>query len=140
MQWVRVRRENFNISEEVERVKSSSTRIGAVVTFLGTVRDFSRGKDVEKLEFEYYPGMAEKKLEEIREKAMKKFGVLQISIVHRYGEVNIGDNIVLIVVGAEHRAEAFEACRYCIDELKKHVPIWKKEYTSDGEVWVEEHP
>ena len=140
MQWVRVQRENFDIKEEVERVKSSSTRIGAVVTFLGTVRDFSRGKDVEKLEFEYYPGMAEKKLEEIREKAMEKFGVLQISIVHRYGEVNISDNIVLIVVGAEHRAEAFEACRYCIDELKKHVPIWKKEYTSDGEVWVEEHP
>ncbi len=140
MQWVRVQQEDFNIKEEVERVKGSSTRIGAVVTFLGTVRDFSRGKDVEKLEFEYYPGMAEKKLEEIREKAMEKFGVLQISIVHRYGEVNIGDNIVLIVVGAEHRAEAFEACRYCIDELKKHVPIWKKEYTSDGEVWVEEHP
>lgn len=140
MQWVRVQQENFDIKEEVERVKSSSTRIGAVVTFLGTVRDFSRGKEVEKLEFEYYPGMAEKKLEEIREKAMEKFGVIQISIVHRYGEVNIGDNIVLIVVGAEHRAEAFEACRYCIDELKKIVPIWKKEYTSDGQVWVEEHP
>ncbi|HDL16143.1 MAG TPA: molybdenum cofactor biosynthesis protein MoaE, partial [Euryarchaeota archaeon] len=75
-----------------------------------------------------------------RREAMEKFDAIQISIIHRYGGVDIGDNIVLIVAGAEHRKDAFEACRYCIDELKKHVPIWKMEYTKEGEVWVEEHP
>ncbi|GCC10941.1 molybdopterin synthase catalytic subunit 1 [archaeon] len=140
MQWIRVQREDFNIKREIETVRNFSSRIGGIVSFLGTVRDFSKGKEVEKLEFEYYEGMAEKKLEEIRREAIEKFNAIQINIIHRYGEVDIGENIVLIVVGAEHRKDAFEACRYCIDELKKHVPIWKKEYTKEGEVWVEEHP
>lgn len=137
---MRVQREDFSVEEEIARVKAASKRIGGVVSFLGTVRDFSRGKDVEKLEFEYYPGMAEKKLEEIRQHAKQKFDVVEIAVVHRYGELGIGENIVLIIAAAEHRRQAFEACRYVIDELKKHVPIWKKEYTTEGEVWVEEHP
>ncbi len=128
------------MEEEINRVRAVSKRIGGVVTFLGTVRDFSRGRDVEKLEFEYYPGMAEKKLEEIRQLAKKKFDLIEVSVVHRYGELGTGENIVLIVAAAEHRKDAFEACRFVIDELKKHVPIWKKEYTAGGEVWVEEHP
>ncbi|NOZ60017.1 MAG: molybdenum cofactor biosynthesis protein MoaE [Euryarchaeota archaeon] len=139
-EWVRVQREDFSVEEEINRIKAVSSRIGGIVTFLGTVRDFSRGKEVEKLEFEHYPGMAEKKLEEIRRQAKQKFDLVEISVVHRYGELGIGENIVLIVAAAEHRRQAFEACRYVIDELKKHVPIWKKEYTSEGEVWVEEHP
>ncbi len=140
MQWIRVQREDFNIKREIETVMNFSSRIGGIVSFLGTVRDSSKGKEVEKLEFEYYEGMAEKKLEEIRREAIEKFNAIQINIIHRYGEVDIGENIVLIVAGAEHRKDAFEACRYCIDEIKKHVPIWKKEYTKEGEVWVEEHP
>ncbi len=139
-EWVRVQREDFSIADEIARIKAVSRRIGGIVSFLGTVRDFSRGKDVEKLEFEYYPGMAEKKLEEIRQLAKEKFDVIEISVIHRYGELGIGENIVLIVAAAEHRADAFKACRYVIDELKKHVPIWKKEHTSEGEVWIEEHP
>ena len=139
-EWVRVQREDFSVEKEIARVKSVSKRIGGIVTFLGTVRDFSRGKNVEKLEFEYYPGMAEKKLEEIRQIAKQKFDVIEVLVVHRYGELSVGDNIVLIVAAAEHRAQAFEACRFVIDELKKHVPIWKKEHTTEGEVWVEEHP
>ncbi len=137
---MRVQREDFSIADEIARIKAVSRRIGGIVSFLGTVRDFSRGKDVEKLEFEYYPGMAEKKLEEIRQLAKEKFDVIEISVIHRYGELGIGENIVLIVAAAEHRADAFKACRYVIDELKKHVPIWKKEHTSEGEVWIEEHP
>ncbi len=139
-EWVRVQREDFSVEKEIARVKAVSKRIGGIVTFLGTVRDFSRGKNVEKLEFEYYPGMAEKKLEEIRQIAKQKFDVIEVLVVHRYGELSVGDNIVLIVAAAEHRAQAFEACRFVIDELKKHVPIWKKEHTTEGEVWVEEHP
>lgn len=138
--WVKIQRENFDIAREVERVKGYTRRTGGIVTFLGTVRDFSRGSEVTRLEFEHYPGMAEKKLEGLREEALEKFDVHQVSMVHRYGRVDVGDNIVLIVVGAEHRRDAFDACQYCIDQLKKQVPIWKKEYTAGGEVWIEEHP
>jgi molybdopterin synthase catalytic subunit len=137
---IRIQEEDFSVEDEIKRVKSASLRIGGIVTFLGTVRDFSRGKDVEKLVFEHYPGMAEQKLTELRERALKDFDIIEVSIVHRTGEIKAGENIVLMVVGAEHRADAFTACQWLIDELKKMVPIWKKEFTAEGEVWVEDHP
>ncbi|MBI4402000.1 MAG: MoaD family protein [Nitrospirae bacterium] len=137
---IRVQRENFSVDEEIDRVRRRSTRIGGISIFLGTARDRSKGHDVSSITFEYYEGMAQKKLREIRERALKDFDVLEVLILHRYGEIRIGENIVLIVVGAEHRAEAFRACKWCIDELKQITPIWKLEQTPDGEVWVEEHP
>jgi MoaE-MoaD fusion protein len=137
---VRVQTEPFSLDQEVTRIKSSSTAIGAIVTFLGTTRDVSRGKKVTSLEFEHYPGMAEKKLREIRDKAIREYGVVEVSIIHRTGIIPVGENIVLIVVASGHRDEAFKACRFCIDELKRITPIWKKETTVDGELWVEEHP
>lgn len=137
---VRLQRENFSVEAEVERVKAASKRTGAVVTFLGVGRDFSKGKDIEHLEFEYYPGMAEKKLNEIREQALRDFDINEVVIVHRHGRIEVGENIVLIVVGSGHRAEAFKACSWCIDTLKQITPIWKRERTPEGEVWVEEHP
>jgi molybdopterin synthase catalytic subunit len=137
---VRVQRENFSIDEEVNRVRSRSSRIGGISIFLGTARDRSQGRDVSRITFEHYEGMAQKKLREIRERAMKDFDVLDVLILHRYGDIQVGENIVLIVVGAEHRAEAFRACKWTIDELKQITPIWKLEHTPEGEVWVEEHP
>jgi molybdopterin synthase catalytic subunit len=137
---VRVQRENFSVDAEIDRVRARSTRIGGISIFLGTARDHSKGHDVRSITFEYYEGMAQKKLREIREQALKRFDVLEVLILHRYGEIGIGENIVLIVVGAEHRADAFKACRWCIDELKQITPIWKLEHTPAGEVWVEEHP
>jgi len=130
----------FSLDQETERLKKSSTAIGAIVTFLGTTRDISRGKQVAKLEFEHYPGMAEKKLAEIRERAIEDYGVIDVVIIHRIGTGPVGEDIVLIAVAAGHRDEAFKACRFCIDELKRITPIWKKETTPEGEVWVEEHP
>ncbi len=138
--FVRVQRENFSVDAEIDRVRARSTRIGGISIFLGTARDHSKGHDVSSITFEHYEGMAQKKLREIRERALKQFDVLEVSILHRYGEIDIGENIVLIVVGAEHRADAFKACRWCIDELKQITPIWKLEHTPAGEVWVEEHP
>jgi len=138
--FVRVQRENFSIDAEIDRVRRRSTRIGGIATFLGTARDRSKGRDVSGITFEYYEGMAQKKLREIRERALKDFDVLEVLILHRYGRIEIGENIVLIVVGAEHRAAAFRACQWCIDELKQITPIWKLEQTPEGEVWVEEHP
>lgn len=137
---IRIQSKDFSIDEEVRRVKNSSKRIGGIVTFLGIGREFSRGKDIKWLEFDHYPGMAEKKLEEIRATALEKFDILEVGIVHRTGKIEIGENIVLIIVAAEHRKDAFRACEWCIDELKQIVPIWKKEITTEGEVWVEEHP
>ena len=138
--FVRVQRENFSVDAEIDRVRAQSTRIGGISIFLGTARDHSKGHDVSSITFEHYEGMAQKKLREIRERALKQFDVLEVLILHRYGEIEIGENIVLIVVGAEHRADAFKACRWCIDELKQITPIWKLEHTPAGEVWVEEHP
>ncbi len=137
---VRVQREDFSVDEEIARVRSRSTRIGGIAIFLGTARDRSKGRDVSSITFEYYEGMAQKKLREIRERALKEFDVIEVLIVHRYGDIGIGENIVLIVVGAEHRAEAFRTCKWAIDELKQITPIWKLEHTPEGEVWVEEHP
>lgn len=137
---VRVQRENFSVDAELDRVRSRSRRIGGIAVFLGTARDRSRGHDVSAITFEYYEGMAQKKLREIRERALKDFDVIEVLILHRYGEIDVGENIVLIVVGAEHRADAFKACKWCIDELKQITPIWKLERTPGGEVWVEEHP
>ena len=138
--FVRIQAEPFSVEQEIERVKAASKSVGAVVSFLGTTRDLSRGKPVARLEFEHYPGMAEKKLEEIRERAIREFGVTEVSIVHRVGTIPAGENIVLIVVASGHRDEAFRACRFCIDEIKRIAPIWKRETTPEGEIWVEEHP
>jgi molybdopterin synthase catalytic subunit len=140
MDLVRIQRENFSVDEEIARVKASSTSIGGIVTFLGTGRDISKGKKIMKLEFEYYPGMAEKKLQEIRKKAIDDFELIEASIIHRIGTIEIGENIVLIVAAAQHRERAFKACEWAISELKRITPIWKKEITVDGESWVEAHP
>jgi len=137
---IRIQKEPFSLENEIVLLKQSSPSIGAVVTFLGTTRDISRNKQVAKLEFEHYPGMAEKKLGEIRDRAIRDYGVLDVTIIHRVGIVPVGENIVVIAVAAGHRDEAFTACRFCIDELKRITPIWKKETTPEGEVWVEEHP
>ena len=137
---VRVQRENFSVDAEIDRVRARSKRIGGIVTFLGTARDWSKGRVVSNITFEHYEGMAQKSLREIRERALKQFDVLEVLILHRYGTITVGENIVLIVVGAEHRADAFKACQWCIDELKQITPIWKLEQTPEGQVWVEEHP
>lgn len=137
---IKVQEEDFSIEDEINKIKKVSDRIGGVVAFLGTTRDFSKGRDVKKLIFEHYSGMAEDKLKELRGKVLEKFDIIDVRIIHRIGEIGIGENIVLITVAAEHREDAFKACKWCIDELKKIVPIWKKEITTAGDVWVEDHP
>lgn len=139
-QLVRVQREDFSVDAEINRVRARSKRIGGIATFLGIARDRSKGREVDSMTFEHYEGMAQTKLREIRERALKDFDIIEVAILHRHGEIGIGENIVLIVVGAEHRADAFRACEWAIAELKRITPIWKLEHTPEGEVWVEEHP
>ena len=106
---------------------------GAIVTFIGIVRD----DNIESIELETYQEAAEKDLGEIEEEVMKKFPLLSVDIIHRVGTMNIGEVIVLIVVSAGHRKEAFLGCEYIIDRLKQTTPIWKKEYLKDGSRWIE---
>ena len=137
---VRIQQENFVVTDEIEAIKKVSRNIGGITTFLGTGRELSKGENISKLDFEHYPKMAEKKLEEIRIKAIKDYEIIEMIIVHRIGEIDIGEDIVLIVAAGEHRKETFKACEWAIAELKRTTPIWKRETTSTGEVWVQDTP
>jgi len=137
---VRIQTEDFDLSRALEEIKGTSRTIGGVVAFVGVVRDFSQGEEVDRLHFECYPEMAEEQLGELRREAVERFGLTDLSLVHRSGELLPGDNIVLIVAASEHREASFKAAAWCIAELKKRVPIWKKEHTRSGEVWVDGGP
>jgi molybdopterin synthase catalytic subunit len=110
---------------------------GALVVFEGVVRNNANEKNVRFLEYEAYESMALKKIEEIGSQAKKDFDIRDIAIVHRLGHMEIGECSIVIVVASAHRAPAFDACRYSIDTIKQIVPIWKKEFYEDGEVWIE---
>jgi molybdopterin synthase catalytic subunit len=137
---VRVQEEDFDVTAELAALKGSSRTIGGVVAFIGVVRDFSRGQEVEKLFFEYFPGMAEEKLGALREEAIERFDLIELHLVHRHGTLLPGDNIVLILSASKHREAAFKSAAWCIEELKDRVPIWKKEYGAGGEEWLEKGP
>ena len=115
-------------------------KCGGIDAFIGTVRASTKGKKVLKLEFETYESMAMFEMKKIAQEVLQKYEVYKVLIHHRTGTLHVGDIPVVIVVGAAHRDAAFDGCRYAIDELKKRVPIWKKEIFEDGEVWVAAHP
>jgi molybdopterin synthase catalytic subunit len=122
------------LTEQVRRDDS-----GAVVIFLGTVRDLTEGRITTSLDYEAYPGMAEKKLAEIEADTRARWPVGDIALIHRLGHLDVGEISVAVAVSCPHRAQAFEACRFAIDRLKAIVPIWKKEHWADGTTeWV--HP
>ena len=137
---VRLQTDDFSQDEEIASLKATSTRMGGIATFLGCARDFSESRMVSEISFDAYDRMALLEMIALREAAIEKFGLIDARIVHRVGTVGAGDNIVFIAAGAEHRAEAFDACRWMIDELKARVPIWKKEVTPEGDAWVVPHP
>ena len=128
----------LDVGETVARVAGPG--MGGIVTFVGTVRDASRGKVIEHLEYEAYPGMAEREMEKIAAEAGDKWPGSRVAVAHRVGHLEIGEIAVVVVAAAPHRAEAFAACRYTIDTLKERVPIWKKEVATDGASWVEDTP
>ena len=127
---------------DVDRVMASlrDGADGAMVTFDGVVRNNTRGRETLHLDYEAYEEMALKQMQALRTEAMEKFGVREVTIVHRLGRLVVGETSVLIVVASAHRAAAFEACRWVIDTLKKTVPIWKKEQFVDGAVWPDGEP
>ena len=127
--------EQLNRDALIAAVSHSS--VGGIVVFEGVVRDNARGKQVRYLEYETYQEMAEQQIRTIITEAQQRWGVERVAVAHRFGRLEIGEASVIIVVATPHRGEAFEACRYIIDTLKKTVPIWKKEVATNGEEWVE---
>lgn len=128
----------LSLSDCLEKVRDSSA--GGIDIFVGTVREWTRGRKVEKLEFEAYQQMAIAEMQKIAEKAVDEFELCGMAIHHRVGTLEVGEIPVIIAASAPHRGAAFDACKYAIDTLKETVPIWKKEIFSDGEVWVSAHP
>lgn len=118
----------------------SEDAVGGIVHFVGTVRNETKGNAVQKLDFEAYEPMAISEMRKIAEQAIEKFDVKKVAIHHRVGTLLVGEIPVIIAVSAAHRVAAFQACQYAIDTLKETVPIWKKEYFEDGEVWVSATP
>ena len=134
---VRIQTQDFDLSQEVKQLRAGDARVGAVATFVGTVRDRNDGSDVAAMTLEHYPGMTEKSLEEIIEKAKARWDIFDVLIIHRVGSLNIEDQIVLTAVTSAHRGEAFAACEYVMDYLKTLAPFWKKEDTPEGARWVD---
>jgi molybdopterin synthase catalytic subunit len=131
---IKIVRAPIDLNEVLRSVKSPEA--GAIDIFIGTTRNHSNGKEVLSLEYEAYEPMALKLMETLVAEARQRWTISRIAVVHRVGKVEIGEASVIIAVSATHRREAFEACRYAIDALKRDVPIWKKEVFSDGEAWV----
>lgn len=137
---VRLQQQDFSVDRELAALRASSRRMGGIATFIGCARDFSEGREVSEISFDTYGSMALAEMNKLRNEAIERFALLDARIVHRVGSVAAGEQIVLIVAGAEHRAPALQACQWLIDELKQRVPIWKKEITPEGEAWVTSHP
>lgn len=132
---IKIQEMDFSIDTVLQDLKQKTN--GAIVSFTGIVRGQNKGYTIERLEIQVYKEMALNQLQQIHDEALQQFDVHDIVIIHRIGVLNVSDNIVLIAVGAGHREEAFQACRFILEALKKRVPLWKKEHTADGHYWVE---
>lgn len=137
MMAIRVQTEDFDLDAEVAALRAGNAQVGAIVSFVGTVRDMSAGSGVSELELEHYPGMTEKALEDIVAQARDRWCILDALVVHRVGSLKPLDQIVLVAVTSAHRGEAFSACEFIMDYLKTRAPFWKKESTAEGARWVD---
>ena len=136
---VRIQTEDFDLSAEVAALRAQDPRVGAVCTFLGTVRDRTAGTpgSISSMELEHYPGMTEKAIEAMIDQAMQRFDIYGARVIHRVGLLQPLDQIVLVAVTSAHRGLSFQACEFLIDYLKTQAPFWKKEQTAEGARWVD---
>ena len=134
---IRVQTEDFDLGKEVAALRAGQPQVGAVVAFVGTVRDMSEGAGVSEMELEHYPGMTEKALEDIVAEAGRRWNIFDALVIHRVGPLKPLDQIVLVAVTSAHRGEAFDACEFIMDYLKTQAPFWKKEHTPQGARWVD---
>ena len=134
---IRVQAEAFDPNHEIDRLRSGNPVIGGIVSFIGLMRDLNQGEKISEMTLEYYPGMTEKALLAIAQEACRRWELLGCRVVHRVGQLQPMDVIVLVAVASAHREEAFRACEFIIDYLKTRAPFWKKEITPRGARWVE---
>ncbi|MDI1271351.1 MAG: molybdenum cofactor biosynthesis protein MoaE [Polaromonas sp.] len=128
---------DFNLAEEIAALRANDKRVGAVCSFIGTVRDRNDGSDVSSMELEHYPGMTEKAIEAMIDEAMVRFDIFGARVIHRVGLLQPLDQVVMVAVTSAHRGESFQACEFLMDYLKTQAPFWKKEQTPDGARWVD---
>jgi molybdopterin synthase catalytic subunit len=134
---VRIQTEDFDLGAEVAALRKGNPAIGAIASFVGVVRDVNEGDRVSEMTLEHYPGMTEKSIEQIIAQARGRWSVIDAVVVHRVGLLLPTDQIVLVVVAAAHRGDAFAACEFIMDYLKTQAPFWKKESTREGARWVD---
>lgn len=134
---VHIQTEDFDLSREVAQLRAAQPAVGAVCSFIGTVRDRNEGDHVSSLELEHYPGMTEQSIQGMMAEAAERFDILGVRVIHRVGLMQPLDQIVLVAVTSAHRGESFQACEFLMDYLKTQAPFWKKEATPGGHRWVD---
>ena len=134
---VSIQTADFDLGAEVAALRAADAGVGAVASFVGTVRDRNDGQGVSAMELEHYPGMTEKAIEAMIDQAFERFDIRAARVIHRVGPLKPLDQIVLVVVTSAHRGAAFQACEFLMDYLKTQAPFWKKETTPDGARWVD---
>jgi molybdopterin synthase catalytic subunit len=134
---IRVQQQAFDVGHEINAIKAGKTQIGGTAVFVGTVRDMNEGADVAALTLEHYPGMTEKALADIEAEARSRWVLDDVLIIHRFGRMDIGEDIVLVICCSEHRDNAFDACRFLMDFLKTRAPFWKLEEGKAEAKWVD---
>ena len=134
---IKVQNEDFNLATEISELCGNQNDIGAIVNFIGVVREGTGSKKITSMTLEHYPGMTERELERIEREARTRWDLIDCLVIHRYGELFPGDNIVLVVTLSSHRTDAFQAAEFLMDYLKTSAPFWKKEVTNGDESWVE---
>ena len=134
---VSIQSADFDLGVEIAALRAGDAGIGAVASFVGTVRDGNDGSTVSALELEHYPGMTEHAIEAMIDEALRRFDLRAARVVHRVGKLAVGDQIVLVAVSSAHRGTAFQACEFLMDYLKTQAPFWKKETTPAGSRWVD---
>jgi molybdopterin synthase catalytic subunit len=134
---VTVQAADFDLGVEVAALRAGDAGVGAVASFIGTVRDRNDGQGVSSMELEHYPGMTERAIEAMIDEAVRRFDILGARVIHRVGLLQPLDQIMMVAVTSAHRGEAFQACEFLMDYLKTQAPFWKKEQTPDGARWVD---
>jgi molybdopterin synthase catalytic subunit len=134
---VSIQTQDFDVSQELAALRAGDARVGAVCSFLGTVRERNDGSSVASMALEHYPGMTEKSISAMMDEAKKRFDIFAARVIHRVGLLQPEDQIVFVAVTSAHRGESFKACEFLMDYLKTQAPFWKKEVTPEGARWVD---
>ena len=133
---IKIQKENFDLENEINNIKSIYSNVGAITTFIGYVRNTNNDNSVKSINIEVYKEMAKKEMANIIENAKSKWSIIDCLIIHRYGKLNINEKIVLVCCLSEHRKESFESCNFIMDYLKKDAPFWKNEFYTNNNEWL----